>query len=229
MITLQDLYLTVGSDPLQLSLKSGDKGVLVMPDQASSDALIRCLNGQMAPYSGAINLPEAEQYHLVSWPHEAEADQKLKAVLTQPYQRLLTSLRKYEQLSIQMSKHFSPMQLQGYMEDMEELEQLINQYDAWELEANLKDWQAGLALPDLSIPYDEASLQQQWAVLLTRAFVLPAPLTLLPDPTPWLNEEQQNFLVKQMKAHSAAWLVVSDVENSVNWPEAYRLPSNQDA
>lgn len=226
MITFKDLCLTEASEPLDLSMKSGEQRVLVMPDQASSDTLIHCLNGQLAPHAGSISLPETLQYHVVSWPQEAEEDQKLKAVLTQPYQRLLTSLRKFEQLSIQMSKHFSPMQLQGYMEDMEELEQLINQYDAWELEANLKNWQQGLQLTDLSIQYDEASLQQQWAVLLTKAFVLPVPLTLLPDPTPWLNEEQRNFLIKQMTTLSAAWLVVSDVENSANWPAAYHQSNN---
>jgi ATPase subunit of ABC transporter with duplicated ATPase domains len=228
MITFHDLRPTTHSPTLNLSLASGQKGVLALPNKQSSDALLSCLKGQLVPQSGSISFPPSDQYHIIP-PIEKDANQKLKAVLTNPFQRLLSSLRKYEQLSIQMSKHFSPMQLQGYMEDMEELEQLINQYDAWELEANLKDWQAGLQLPDLSIPYDEASLQQQWAVLLTRAFVLPASLTILSDPTPWLNEEQREFLMKHLTTLSTGWLVVADVDNSYNWPNAYHLSSKEDA
>ncbi len=207
---------------LQFTLQAQQQAVLAMPDKATQDALISVLMGQSNPVAGSIQLPEDNQYHIIQPDdEEAEEDRKLKAVLTSPFQRLLTSLRKYEQLSIQMSKHFSPMQLGGYMEEMEELEQLINQYGAWELEANLKAWQEGLQLPDLRIPYEEATPQQQWVVLLTRAFVLPAPLTIFPDPTPSLNKDQQDFLMQQLTPLSSSWLVVSTIEHLRAWPEAY--------
>ncbi len=228
MITFHNLCLTGASEVLCLSLKSGEKQVVVMPDQASSDGLIDCLNGERAPQAGSISLPEPEQYHVVTRPDEVKEDQKLKAVLTQPYQRLLTSLRKYEQLSIQMSKHFSPFQLQGYMEEMEDLEQLINQYEAWELESDLKTWQKGLQIQDLSVPYKEAEPDQQWAVILSRAFVMPTPLTILKDPLPWLNEKQRDFLLQQMTELSAGWLVLSTYNSYSAWPEAYWYTGQED-
>lgn len=226
MLSLTDFKPTNTAPAINLSLEEQQQVVLALPDEGTQEALLACLRSQQLPAAGSLTLPPDHQYHLVppeSDDAEEEEDRKLKAVLTEPYQRLLTSLRKYEQLSIQMSKHFSPMQLGGYMEQMEELEALINQYEAWELEANLKAWQEGLQLPDLSIPYDEATPQQQWAVLLTRAFALPATLTILPDPMPWLNESQQHFLVQQLTALSGSWLVLSTETNSQAWPQPYCL------
>ena len=222
-LSFENLQPAETAPALQLTLQAQQQAVLAMPDEGSQEALVSVLKGQSTPVAGSVQLPENNQHHIVlPGDEEEEEDRKLKAVLTAPFQRLLTSLRKYEQLSIQVSKHFSPMQLGGYMEEMEELEQLINQYEAWDLEANLKTWQAGLQLPDLSIPYDDATTQQQWAVLLTRAFVLPASLTIFPDPTPWLNEEQQDFLIHQLTLLSSSWLVVSTTGQAQAWPEAYR-------
>lgn len=222
MLSLSNLQVTNAGPAFNIQLQEYEKAVLMMPDEVSRDILLACLKGQQKPTTGSVTLPDAADYAILPPENEAEKDSTLKTVLTGPFKRLLTSLRKYEQLSIQMTKHFSPMQLGGYMEEMEQLEELINEYNAWDLEANLKAWQNGLQLPDLSTSYHEAAESEQWAVLLTRAFVLPAHFTILPDPNPILNKDQDAYLKQQLTSLSGGWLVISTTDQAQNWPEAYQ-------
>lgn len=220
MLALDELVYMAGAPPLSLQLPTGAKGVLPCPDQQAQEALCAALS-EPENLDQRHHLPDT--YQVLSTDTTGEGAQKLRAVITARVAGLLKALRKYEQLSIRMTRHFSPVQLGGYMEELSELEEHLEAYQAWDLEQRLKEWREGLELPDLDQHLKAVEPHQQVAAKLMQAFVMPAPLTVATDPLPWLTPQQQTFLLRNLEATGQGWLILSTYQDYRTWPEAYRI------
>ncbi len=222
MLYLKSLKWGTIQNPLDLHWQQGEKIVLILPDATEQETLISILMREMMPTEGSIEWSIKSDIAFWRQTREEWGESTANRVLIQYVENLLKALRKYEQLSIQLAKQFSPAQLGGFMEEMEELEEFINSYDAWELEHELKNLKTTFSLPDTETAMVDLSLQDQKKVELAALLGAPQFARIFVNPFSYLEERQTEAIKHKLEADKIGWLLLSTHEELLPLPDIYR-------
>ena len=222
---------------IYLSFFYGAKiGVLGL-NGAGKSTLLKIIAGIDKSYQGEVVF--APGYSIGYLPQEPQLDDNLtvKEVVMQGVQKIVDVLKEYEEVNMKFAEPMSDDEMNKLIERQGELTELIDQYDAWELDSKLERAMDALRCPDGDTPVKNLSGGERRRVALCRLLLTEPDILLLDEPTNHLDAESVEWLeahLQQYKGtviavthdryfldHVAGWILELDRGEGIPWQGNY--------
>ena len=222
---------------IYLSVFYGAKiGVLGL-NGAGKSTLLKIIAGLDKSYQGEVVF--APGYSIGYLPQEPQLDDTLtvKEVVQQGVQKIVDVLKEYEEVNMKFAEPMSDDEMNKLIERQGELTELIDQYDAWELDSKLERAMDALRCPDGDTPVKHLSGGERRRVALCRLLLTEPDILLLDEPTNHLDAESVEWLeahLQQYKGtviavthdryfldHVAGWILELDRGEGIPWQGNY--------
>ncbi|MBR6161560.1 MAG: energy-dependent translational throttle protein EttA [Bacteroidales bacterium] len=222
---------------IYLSFFYGAKiGVLGL-NGAGKSTLLKIIAGLDKSYQGEVVF--APGYSVGYLPQEPQLDDTLtvKEVVQQGVQKIVDVLKEYEEVNMKFAEPMSDDEMNKLIERQGELTELIEQYDAWELDSKLERAMDALRCPDGDTPVKHLSGGERRRVALCRLLLTEPDILLLDEPTNHLDAESVEWLeahLQQYKGtviavthdryfldHVAGWILELDRGEGIPWQGNY--------
>jgi ATP-binding cassette ChvD family protein len=222
---------------IYLSFFYGAKiGVLGL-NGAGKSTLLKIIAGLDKSYQGEVVF--APGYSIGYLPQEPQLDDNLtvKEVVQQGVQKIVDVLKEYEEVNMKFAEPMSDDEMNKLIERQGELTELIDQYDAWELDSKLERAMDALRCPDGDTPVKNLSGGERRRVALCRLLLTEPDILLLDEPTNHLDAESVEWLeahLQQYKGtviavthdryfldHVAGWILELDRGEGIPWQGNY--------
>ena len=222
---------------IYLSFFYGAKiGVLGL-NGAGKSTLLKIIAGLDKSYQGEVVF--APGYSIGYLPQEPQLDDTLtvKEVVQQGLQKIVDVLKEYEEVNMKFAEPMSDDEMNKLIERQGELTELIDQYDAWELDSKLERAMDALRCPDGDTPVKHLSGGERRRVALCRLLLTEPDILLLDEPTNHLDAESVEWLeahLQQYKGtviavthdryfldHVAGWILELDRGEGIPWQGNY--------
>ena len=174
---------------IYLSFFYGAKiGVLGL-NGAGKSSLLKIIAGIDKSYQGEVVF--APGYSIGYLPQEPQLDDALtvKEVVMQGVQKIVDILKEYEEVNMKFAEPMSDDEMNKLIERQGELTELIDQYDAWELDSKLERAMDALRCPEGDTPVKHLSGGERRRVALCRLLLTEPDILLLDEPTNHLDAE----------------------------------------
>ncbi len=222
---------------IYLSFFYGAKiGVLGL-NGAGKSTLLKIIAGIDKSYQGEVVFSPG--YSVGYLPQEPELDDSLtvKEVVQQGVQKVVDVLKEYEEVSLKFAEPMDDDEMNRLIERQGELTELIDQYDAWELDSKLERAMDALRCPEADTPVKNLSGGERRRVALCRLLLTEPDILLLDEPTNHLDAESVEWLeahLQQYKGtviavthdryfldHVAGWILELDRGEGIPWQGNY--------
>ena len=222
---------------IYLSFFYGAKiGVLGL-NGAGKSTLLKIIAGIDKSYQGEVVF--APGYSIGYLPQEPQLDDTLtvKEVVQQGVQKIVDVLKEYEEVNMKFAEPMNDDEMNKLIERQGELTELIDQYDAWELDSKLERAMDALRCPDGDTPVKHLSGGDGRRVALCRLLLTEPDILLLDEPTNHLDAESVEWLeahLQQYKGtviavthdryfldHVAGWILELDRGEGIPWQGNY--------
>ena len=222
---------------IYLSFFYGAKiGVLGL-NGAGKSTLLKIIAGIDKSYQGEVVF--APGYTIGYLPQEPQLDDNLtvKEVVMQDVQKIVDVLKEYEEVNMKFAEPMSDDEMNKLIERQGELTELIDQYDAWELDSKLERAMDALRCPEGDTPVKNLSGGERRRVALCRLLLTEPDILLLDEPTNHLDAESVEWLeahLQQYKGtviavthdryfldHVAGWILELDRGEGIPWQGNY--------
>ena len=222
---------------IYLSFFYGAKiGVLGL-NGAGKSTLLKIIAGIDKSYQGEVVF--APGYSIGYLPQEPQLDDNLtvKEVVMQGVQKIVDVLKEYEEVNMKFAEPMSDDEMNKLIERQGELTELIDQYDAWELDSKLERAMDALRCPDGDTSVKHLSGGERRRVALCRLLLTEPDILLLDEPTNHLDAESVEWLeahLQQYKGtviavthdryfldHVAGWILELDRGEGIPWQGNY--------
>ncbi|MBO7586159.1 MAG: energy-dependent translational throttle protein EttA [Bacteroidales bacterium] len=222
---------------IYLSFFYGAKiGVLGL-NGAGKSTLLKIIAGIDKSFQGEVVF--APGYSIGYLPQEPQLDDTLtvKEVVQQGVQKIVDVLKEYEEVNMKFAEPMSDDEMNKLIERQGELTELIEQYDAWELDSKLERAMDALRCPDGDTPVKHLSGGERRRVALCRLLLTEPDILLLDEPTNHLDAESVEWLeahLQQYKGtviavthdryfldHVAGWILELDRGEGIPWQGNY--------
>ena len=222
---------------IYLSFFYGAKiGVLGL-NGAGKSTLLKIIAGLDKSYQGEVVF--APGYSIGYLPQEPQLDDTLtvKEVVQQGVQKIVDVLKEYEEVNMKFAEPMSDDEMNKLIERQGELTELIDQYDAGELDSKLERAMDALRCPDGDTPVKHLSGGERRRVALCRLLLTEPDILLLDEPTNHLDAESVEWLeahLQQYKGtviavthdryfldHVAGWILELDRGEGIPWQGNY--------
>ena len=222
---------------IYLSFFYGAKiGVLGL-NGAGKSTLLKIIAGIDKSYQGEVVFSPG--YSIGYLPQEPQLDDSLtvKEVVQQGVQKIVDVLKEYEEVSMKFAEPMDDDEMNKLIERQGELTDLIEQYDAWELDSKLERAMDALRCPEGDTSVKNLSGGERRRVALCRLLLTEPDILLLDEPTNHLDAESVEWLeahLQQYKGtviavthdryfldHVAGWILELDRGEGIPWQGNY--------
>ncbi len=222
---------------IYLSFFYGAKiGVLGL-NGAGKSSLLKIIAGIDKSYQGEVVFSPG--YSIGYLPQEPQLDDNLtvKEVVMQGVQKIVDVLKEYEEVNMKFAEPMSDEEMNKLIERQGELTELIDQYDAWELDSKLERAMDALRCPDGDTSVKHLSGGERRRVALCRLLLTEPDILLLDEPTNHLDAESVEWLEAHLQQyegtviavthdryfldHVAGWILELDRGEGIPWQGNY--------
>lgn len=206
---------------IYLSFFYGAKiGVLGL-NGAGKSSLLKIIAGIDKSYQGEVVFSPG--YSIGYLPQEPQLDDNLtvKEVVQQGVQKIVDVLKEYEEVNMKFAEPMSDDEMNKLIERQGELTELIDQYDAWELDNKLERAMDALRCPEGDTPVKNLSGGERRRVALCRLLLTEPDILLLDEPTNHLDAESVQWLEMHLQQYKGTVIAVTHdryfLDNVAGW------------
>jgi len=206
---------------IYLSFYYGAKiGVLGLNGSGKS-SLLKIIAGVDKSFQGEVVFSPG--YSVGYLAQEPEMDDSLTVidVVKQGVQKVVDILAEYEAVNMKFMEEMTDDEMTKLIELQGELTELIDQYDAWELDNKLERAMDALRCPDADTPVKNLSGGERRRVALCRLLLSEPDILLLDEPTNHLDAESVEWLEMHLKQYKGTVIAVTHdryfLDNVAGW------------
>lgn len=206
---------------IYLSFFYGAKiGVLGL-NGAGKSSLLKIIAGLDKSFQGEVVFSPG--YSVGYLPQEPQLDDNLtvKEVVQQGVQKIVDVLKEYEEVNLKFAEPMSDDEMNNLIERQGELTELIDQYDAWELDNKLERAMDALRCPEGDTPVKNLSGGERRRVALCRLLLTEPDILLLDEPTNHLDAESVQWLEMHLQQYKGTVIAVTHdryfLDNVAGW------------
>ena len=206
---------------IYLSFFYGAKiGVLGL-NGAGKSSLLKIIAGLDKSFQGEVVFSPG--YSIGYLPQEPQLDDSLtvKEVVQQGVQKIVDVLKEYEEVNMKFAEPMSDDEMNKLIERQGELTELIDQYDAWELDNKLERAMDALRCPEGDTPVKNLSGGERRRVALCRLLLTEPDILLLDEPTNHLDAESVQWLEMHLQQYKGTVIAVTHdryfLDNVAGW------------
>jgi len=206
---------------IYLSFYYGAKiGVLGLNGSGKS-SLLKIIAGVDKSYQGEVVFSPG--YTVGYLAQEPEMDDSLTVidVVKQGVQKVVDILAEYEAVNMKFMEEMTDDEMAKLIDRQGELTELIDQYDAWELDNKLERAMDALRCPDPDTPVKNLSGGERRRVALCRLLLSEPDILLLDEPTNHLDAESVEWLEMHLQQYKGTVIAVTHdryfLDNVAGW------------
>lgn len=206
---------------IYLSFYYGAKiGVLGL-NGAGKSSLLKIIAGEDKSYTGEVVFSPG--YSVGYLPQEPVLDNSktVKEVVMEGVAEVVAVLKEYDEVNNKFAEPMSDDEMNRLIERQGELTELIDQYDAWELDAKLNRAMDALNCPDADANVATLSGGERRRVALCRLLLQEPDILLLDEPTNHLDAESVQWLEMHLRQYKGTVIAVTHdryfLDNVAGW------------
>ena len=206
---------------IYLSFYYGAKiGVLGL-NGAGKSSLLKIIAGVDKSFQGEVVFSPG--YTVGYLAQEPEMDDALTVidVVKQGVQKVVDILAEYDAVNMKFMEEMTDDEMNKLIERQGELTELIDQFDAWELDNKLERAMDALRCPDPDTPVKNLSGGERRRVALCRLLLSEPDILLLDEPTNHLDAESVEWLEMHLKQYKGTVIAVTHdryfLDNVAGW------------
>ena len=206
---------------IYLSFFYGAKiGVLGL-NGAGKSSLLKIIAGVDKSYQGEVVFSPGYSVGYLQQEPELDDNLTVKEVVMQGVQEVADILKEYEEVNLKFAEPMDDDEMNRLIERQGELTELIDQHDAWELDAKLDRAMDALRCPEGDTPVRNLSGGERRRVALCRLLLSEPDILLLDEPTNHLDAESVEWLEMHLRQYKGTVIAVTHdryfLDNVAGW------------
>ena len=206
---------------IYLSFFYGAKiGVLGL-NGAGKSSLLKIIAGVDKSYQGEVVFSPGYSVGYLQQEPELDDNLTVKEVVMQGVQEVADILKEYEEVNLKFAEPMDDEEMNRLIERQGELTELIDQHDAWELDAKLDRAMDALRCPEGDTPVRNLSGGERRRVALCRLLLSEPDILLLDEPTNHLDAESVEWLEMHLRQYKGTVIAVTHdryfLDNVAGW------------
>lgn len=206
---------------IYLSFYYGAKIGVIGLNGSGKSSLLKIIAGEDASFQGDVVFSPG--YSVGYLPQEPILDDQktVKEIVTEGVQEVADILKEYETVNNRFSEPLSDDEMDKLITRQGELTDLIEQYDAWELDTKLERAMDALRCPEGDTPILHLSGGERRRVALCRLLLKQPDILLLDEPTNHLDAESIEWLETHLQQYKGTVIAVTHdryfLDNVAGW------------
>ncbi|WP_226581622.1 ABC-F family ATP-binding cassette domain-containing protein [Halobacillus litoralis] len=191
---------------LSFTISNQQRIGLIGVNGTGKSTLLKILAGIESADKGSMD--HAKDFSVEYLPQDPDLDEE-KSVLEQIYDgdaEVMVLMRKYEKVLLELAKNPEDT---GVQEEMLELQQKMDEKDAWEASTIAKTVLSKLGITFFDKKVKDLSGGQKKRVAIAKALIQPADLLLLDEPTNHLDNETIEWMEEYLAGYKGSLVVVT--------------------
>ena len=200
-----------------LSFFYGAKIGIIGLNGSGKSTLLKIIAGIDKNYQGDVAFSPGYSVGYLAQEPELDNSKTVKEVVQEGVQEVVDLLKEYEEVNNKFAEPMSDEEMNKLIERQGELTELLDQHDAWELDAKLER-----AMDALNCPEPEASVAtlsggERRRVALCRLLLQEPDILLLDEPTNHLDAESIQWLEAHLQQYKGTVIAVTHDRYFLDW------------
>lgn len=197
-------------EDVSFRLLKGEHVGLIGANGEGKSTFLNIITGQLMPDAGKVEWSKRVTVGYLEQHSILTKGKTIREVLREAFQRMYDLEADMLSLYDRMGDA-SPEELDGMMEDVGEIQELLEHGGFYMIEAKIEEVAKGLGLTDIGLDRDVADLSggQRTKVLLTKLLLQNPSILILDEPTNYLDFEHIEWLKRFLKDYENSFILVS--------------------
>jgi ATP-binding cassette ChvD family protein len=204
-----------------LSFYPGAKIGIVGENGSGKSTVLRIMAGEDREFDGHAELSKGYGVGMVPQEPRLEPEMTVRQVLESAFSDTVARLKEYEEVAASMGEDLSDDAMEVAMARMGELQDDLDNLDAWNLDSRLDQASEALCLADDDQLVGTLSGGEKRRVALCKALLERPDLLLLDEPTNHLDAETVDWLEAQLQEYPGTVIIVTHdryfLDNVTKW------------
>lgn len=209
---LKDIYL---------SFFYGAKIGIIGLNGSGKSTLLKIIAGEDKSFNGEVVFSPGYSVGLLEQEPKLDNNKTVREVVEEGTQVVVDILKEYEEVNNRFSEPLDDDEMNKLIERQGELTELIDQYDAWELDSKLERAMDALRCPEPDTPVKNLSGGERRRVALCRLLLKSPDILLLDEPTNHLDAESIEWLEIFLRNYKGTVIAVTHdryfLDNVAGW------------
>ena len=204
-----------------LSFFYGAKIGIIGLNGSGKSTLLKIIAGLDKNYQGDVAFSPGYTVGYLAQEPELDNSKTVKEVEQEGVQEVVNLMKEYEEVNNRFSEPMSDEEMNKLIERQGELTELLDQHDAWELDAKLERAMDALNCPDADASVATLSGGERRRVALCRLLLQEPDILLLDEPTNHLDAESIQWLEAHLHQYKGTVIAVTHdryfLDNVAGW------------
>ena len=204
-----------------LSFFYGAKIGIIGLNGSGKSTLLKIIAGIDKNYQGDVAFSPGYTVGYLAQEPELDNSKTVKEVVQEGVQEVVNLIKEYEEVNNRFSEPMSDEEMNKLIERQGELTELLDQHDAWELDAKLERAMDALNCPDADASVATLSGGERRRVALCRLLLQEPDILLLDEPTNHLDAESIQWLEAHLHQYKGTVIAVTHdryfLDNVAGW------------